>query len=190
MGPNFKRPAPPPVNSYTAQPITSTAGTTNVAGGEAQRFVEGLEIPGQWWALFHSEPLNELIKRSLTNNPDLKAAQAALLVAQENLRAQRGAFYPNVCRIFRRQPPEAVRVSRADAQRQCVSNTIYSRRKSACPIARCFRPEPANGRVLQGAGTKRAFPNDRDVSDARAPMWWWRRFRRRRCGRRLKRHAS
>jgi NodT family efflux transporter outer membrane factor (OMF) lipoprotein len=46
--------------------------------------------------LFHSEPLNELIQRSLTNNPDLKAAQAALLVARENHRAQRGAYYPHV----------------------------------------------------------------------------------------------
>jgi len=100
VGPNFKRPAAPAVKSYTALPIESTAGTTNVAGGEAQRFVAGLEIPGQWWALFHSEPLNELIQRSLTNNPDLKAAQAALLVAQENVKAQRGVFFPSVSGSF------------------------------------------------------------------------------------------
>jgi len=96
VGPNFKRPAPPPVKNYSSQPLTSTPGTTNVAGGEVQHFVEGLEIPGQWWALFHSEPLDDLIKRSLTNNPDLKAAQAALIVATENLRAQRGAYYPHI----------------------------------------------------------------------------------------------
>jgi len=72
------------------------ASTPNLAGGEAQRFVEGLEIPGKWWALFHSQPLNDLIERSLTNNPDLQAAQAALKVARENVRAQRGAFYPSV----------------------------------------------------------------------------------------------
>jgi NodT family efflux transporter outer membrane factor (OMF) lipoprotein len=46
--------------------------------------------------LFHSEPLNGLIKRSLTNNPDLKAAQAALVVARENVLAQRGAYYPHI----------------------------------------------------------------------------------------------
>jgi len=50
--------------------------------------------------LFHSEPLNALIKRSLTNNPDLKAAQAALMVAQENLKAQRGAYLPSVSGSF------------------------------------------------------------------------------------------
>jgi NodT family efflux transporter outer membrane factor (OMF) lipoprotein len=96
VGPNFKRPAPPPVKNYTGQPLGSTPGTTNVAGGEVQHFVEGLEIPGKWWALFHSEPLNELINRSLTNNPDLQAAQAALIVATENLRAQRGAYFPHL----------------------------------------------------------------------------------------------
>jgi NodT family efflux transporter outer membrane factor (OMF) lipoprotein len=96
VGPNFKRPAPPIGKNYTGQPLRSAPGTPNVAGGEAQRFVEGLAIPEQWWALFHSEPLNELIKRALTNNPDLKAAQAALIVAMENLRAQRGVYFPHV----------------------------------------------------------------------------------------------
>ena len=100
VGPDFKRPAPPPAKNYTVQPLRSIPATTNVAGGEAQHFVEGLEIPGQWWALFHSEPLNELIMRSLTNNPDLKAAQAALMAATENLRAQRGAYFPHVDASF------------------------------------------------------------------------------------------
>ena len=100
VGPNFKRPAAPPVNSYTAGPLETTASTPNVAGGEAQRFVDGLEIPGKWWALFHSKPLNELIERSITNNPDLQAAQAALKVARENMLAQRGAFFPSITGSF------------------------------------------------------------------------------------------
>jgi NodT family efflux transporter outer membrane factor (OMF) lipoprotein len=37
-----------------------------------------------------------LIERSLKTNPDLKAAQAVLLVATENRLAQRGAYYPGV----------------------------------------------------------------------------------------------
>ncbi|HEY3860443.1 MAG TPA: efflux transporter outer membrane subunit [Verrucomicrobiae bacterium] len=100
VGPNFKRPAAPAATNYVDSPLKSTPSATNVAGGESQRFVEGLNIPGQWWALFHSEPLNELIQRSLTNNPDLKAAQEALVVAQENLRAQRGVYYPNLSGSF------------------------------------------------------------------------------------------
>jgi NodT family efflux transporter outer membrane factor (OMF) lipoprotein len=62
--------------------------------------VEGRDIPGEWWALFHSKPLNDLIERSLKANPDLKAAQAALTVARENVLAQRGYYYPNVTGSF------------------------------------------------------------------------------------------
>ena len=100
VGPNFKKPAPPDVRGYTAAPLSTTVGTTNIAGGGPQRFAEGLDIPGEWWKLFHSKPLNALIERSLTNNPDLKAAQAALTVARENVLAQKGTFYPSIAGSF------------------------------------------------------------------------------------------
>ena len=95
VGPNFKKPTLPPVTRYTPAPLTPTGSVTNLTGGAEQRFVPGLDISGEWWTLFHSRPLNDLIERSLTNNPDLKAAQAALTVARENLIAQRGAFWPS-----------------------------------------------------------------------------------------------
>jgi NodT family efflux transporter outer membrane factor (OMF) lipoprotein len=100
VGPNFKRPAAPAVSDYTASPLATTVASTNVAGGDAQRFAKGADIAGDWWILFHSQPLNELIEQSLTNNPDLKAAQAALLVARENVLAQRGTFFPNISAGF------------------------------------------------------------------------------------------
>jgi NodT family efflux transporter outer membrane factor (OMF) lipoprotein len=100
VGPNFKKPAPPDVGGYTPTPISTTSSTANVTGGEAQHLVEGRDIPGEWWALFHSKPLNDLIECSLKANPDLKAAQAALLVARENMLAQRGFYYPSVTGSF------------------------------------------------------------------------------------------
>src|SRR5271169_1913201 len=96
VGPNFKRPAAPANGGYTPAPPPPTSSTPNVAGGEAQSFLQGGDISGEWWTLFHSKPLNDLIERSLKANPDLKAAQAALLVARENVLAQRGAYYPSV----------------------------------------------------------------------------------------------
>ncbi len=96
VGPNFKKPASPDVGGYTPTPITSTSATPNVVGGEAQTIVDGKDIPGEWWGLFHSQPLDDLIERALKANPDLKAAQAALLVARENVLAQRGFYYPSV----------------------------------------------------------------------------------------------
>jgi outer membrane protein TolC len=91
VGPDFKTPAPPAVSAYVDHPLAATASAPDVEGGEAQRFVGGADIAGDWWTLFHSPVLNQLIEQSLAANPDLKAAQAALAAAQENTLAQRGA---------------------------------------------------------------------------------------------------
>ncbi|WP_255523496.1 efflux transporter outer membrane subunit [Rhodanobacter sp. DHB23] len=96
VGPNFKAPAPPAVSGYTPHPVVATAATPGVAGGSAQHFEAGADIPGEWWTLFHSAPLDALIRQALAHNPDLKAAQAALRVAHEDMLAQRGAFLPSV----------------------------------------------------------------------------------------------
>jgi NodT family efflux transporter outer membrane factor (OMF) lipoprotein len=96
VGPDFKRPASPQVKGYTPEPLPAQTAAANTIAGDAQRFVQDMEIPAQWWALFHSQPLNTLVEQSLKANPGLQAAQAALRVAQENLRAQRGVFYPAV----------------------------------------------------------------------------------------------
>jgi NodT family efflux transporter outer membrane factor (OMF) lipoprotein len=100
VGPNYKRPAAPNVPGYTPSLPSATSSSPGVNGGEAQTFASGSDIPGDWWAIFHSKPLNDLIERSLKNNPDLKSAQAALLVARENTLAQRGAYYPQVSGSF------------------------------------------------------------------------------------------
>ena len=100
VGPDYKQPAAPQVKSYTPEPLSVTSSTTNVTGGETQRFVEGKDISGEWWELFHSKPLNDLIRRSLTNNPSIKSAQAALTAARESLVAQRGAYYPSASAGF------------------------------------------------------------------------------------------
>ena len=94
-----------------AEPLPAETASADVAGGAAQRFVQGLDIPGQWWALFHSEALNTLVDEALKANPDLQAAQAALRVAQENVAAQQGFYYPSVSGNFsasRQKNPTAV----------------------------------------------------------------------------------
>jgi NodT family efflux transporter outer membrane factor (OMF) lipoprotein len=96
VGPDFLRPAAPAVTRYTQTPLPSTASAANLTGGEAQRFVDGQDIPAGWWELFQSPPLNALVERALKANPDLKAAEAALTVAHENMLAQRGAYFPTV----------------------------------------------------------------------------------------------
>jgi NodT family efflux transporter outer membrane factor (OMF) lipoprotein len=96
VGPDFERPAAPEAAGYTLEPLARQTSSTDVTGGQAQHFVQGLDIPGQWWTLFHSKALNALIEQALRNNPTLPAAQAALGKAWENVYAAQGAFFPTV----------------------------------------------------------------------------------------------
>ena len=96
LGPDFAPPSAPDVPGYTPERLGPTTASAPTAGGEAQRFVKDLDLPGQWWTLFHSRPLNALVERALASNQDLKAAQAALRVARENVRAQQGLLWPQV----------------------------------------------------------------------------------------------
>jgi NodT family efflux transporter outer membrane factor (OMF) lipoprotein len=95
VGPDFKRPSAPDVDGYTSAPLVQQTASSDVGGGEAQRFVQGLDIPGQWWTLFHSSALNTLIEEALKNNPTLPAAEATLRQAWENVYAEQGAFFPS-----------------------------------------------------------------------------------------------
>jgi NodT family efflux transporter outer membrane factor (OMF) lipoprotein len=95
VGPDFKRPAAPDVSGYSAHPVSVTASSPGVAGA-AQRLDPGAEVPADWWTLFQSKPLNDLVAQALANNHDLKAAQAALRAARENVLARRGVSYPTV----------------------------------------------------------------------------------------------
>jgi NodT family efflux transporter outer membrane factor (OMF) lipoprotein len=96
VGPNFQRPNTPSVDRYTPQPLPAQTTSINIKGGQTQRFLQDMDIPGQWWTLFHSKPLNDLVEQALKANPDLEAAQAALRVAWENVYAQQGAFFPSI----------------------------------------------------------------------------------------------
>ncbi len=93
--PDFKRPAAPAAAGYAPAPIQETV-SSQVPQGEAQKFDPAKDIPYQWWTLFQSPQLDELIKRAFQTNPDIEAAQAALRQAQEYAAAQQGFFYPTV----------------------------------------------------------------------------------------------
>ena len=45
VGPDFRRPAPPAVSSYTADALPGETVESKVAGGGTQRFVSGEDIP-------------------------------------------------------------------------------------------------------------------------------------------------
>lgn len=96
VGPDFHSPAPPLTNRYTDIPVAQQTVSAPTPGGESQIIHYGQAIPAQWWVLFHSTPLNCLIAQGIERNPNLLAAQAALRVAGQNLRAGEGALFPSI----------------------------------------------------------------------------------------------
>ncbi len=98
VGPNFQTPPPPGVTGYLSNDrAPDVAGGTGAPG---QRLAQGSDIPGEWWELFRSRHLNELIEQGIIHNAELQAAEAAVLVAQANALAQRGALFPTVTANF------------------------------------------------------------------------------------------
>lgn len=93
VGPDFERPRAPATASITATPLPDeTVGAPGI-GGAPQRLISGGEISAEWWDLFHSPALDQVIRQAMRDNPTLAAAQAALRNARENLRAREGTVY-------------------------------------------------------------------------------------------------
>ncbi len=98
VGPDFKRPAVPAVNDYTAQSLPSkTATAPGTSMGGAQRFVTGQAVSATWWKNFGSAKLDTYIEQALHSSPSLESAQATLRQAQQTYAAQAGSsLYPQV----------------------------------------------------------------------------------------------
>jgi NodT family efflux transporter outer membrane factor (OMF) lipoprotein len=96
VGPDFAVPPAPEAAGYTPEGQLAATTSVDIAGGTAQRFDTGRDIPGEWWKVFHSKELDGLIVEALQANPSLQAAQAALWQAKENLYAQEGHLMPSL----------------------------------------------------------------------------------------------
>ena len=86
VGPRYQAPELPEAASsvgYTPEPLPQQTASAAATDGVAQRFALGQDIPEQWWTLYGSDALNQLIKQALSSSPNLAAAQAALRQAQE-----------------------------------------------------------------------------------------------------------
>ncbi len=94
VGPDFKKPPAPTADRYTPERLPAQLVSDRTPFNPTQSLQPDLDIPGEWWTLFHSQTLNSLIVRALAHNPDLQAAQAALRQARENVYAQEGSYFP------------------------------------------------------------------------------------------------
>ena len=107
-GPHYRAPHAQVGAGYAPTPLPEASASAQVHGGETQHFVAGRDIAFEWWELFQSPALDELIKKAFKANPTVAAAQAALAQAQELVYAQQGFFYPALSAEFQ---PERHKVS-------------------------------------------------------------------------------
>jgi len=121
VGPDFHSPAAPDNAGYTKGPLQPQTASTQVQGGEAQRFVPGGDLSGDWWSLFRSRPLNEMIDQALRANPDLQAAQAALREANEDAYAGQGSLFP---KLSANAQAERTRISGAEFGEPNLNETL------------------------------------------------------------------
>jgi outer membrane protein TolC len=96
VGPDFSAPSAPAVNAYRKAELPQATAAANAPSGDAQRSLQGADVPARWWTMFLSDALNRRVEQALAHSPSLASAQAALRQAQENASAARSAFFPAV----------------------------------------------------------------------------------------------
>jgi len=94
VGPDFQRPKGPDVERYTAADVADVP--TPVGRAVEQQVTSGAAVPAQWWAVFHSSALDDVVQRAIAGNQTLIAARATLAAAHEAIVQARAAFYPQL----------------------------------------------------------------------------------------------
>jgi len=85
VGPDYKRPDVVPASTSS---FTRDASAVETAKPST--------IDQDWWKAYGSPQLNDLVELALKNNLNIEAASANLRVAQQNVIAQQGFFFPQV----------------------------------------------------------------------------------------------
>jgi NodT family efflux transporter outer membrane factor (OMF) lipoprotein len=94
VGPDFHRPKAPDGSGYLHP--SSDAAPVQTEAQDVQNVSPGAELAGEWWQLFHSVQLDEVVRTSIAASPTLVAANATLAEAREEVTVARAAFLPGV----------------------------------------------------------------------------------------------
>lgn len=97
QGPNLFSPKPPEETGYTAPdaavPPPDAPGLKSHA---AQRIAIGAKVKADWWTLFHSQPLDGVMREAFRDSPTIQQATATLAQGRELTVAAAGALLPQV----------------------------------------------------------------------------------------------
>jgi NodT family efflux transporter outer membrane factor (OMF) lipoprotein len=93
VGPDFQRPAKPTSQHYDVDAEQRLAGA-GAASGQHVDFDK--KIDGDWWQVFGSAKLDQVMQQAIAGNLDLDAADATIAQADEAVAATGGALLPQV----------------------------------------------------------------------------------------------
>ena len=96
VGPDFRSPTLEDEAAYRSDPLPAATAAANLPTGDAQRFLEGENVPERWWTTFGNAELNRRVEQALAHSPTVASAQAALRQARENAGISRGALLPSL----------------------------------------------------------------------------------------------
>ena len=159
----------PDVSGYTATAARRPPRPRpDVTGGEAQRFASGGDIAGDWWTLFHSKPLNDLIEQSLDEQSRSQGGAGGACAWRARMSWRSAALiYPSVTAGFRASRQQQSRRAGAGAQQQRLSIQSLHAAAQRFLCARCLRPEPPHRGVAARRRNEAArYPDDRDLHHA------------------------
>jgi NodT family efflux transporter outer membrane factor (OMF) lipoprotein len=85
VGPNFHEPPTPSVTRYSMVGDDANIGPTQAAVGD--------KVVSEWWTLFHSPALDQLVRQAVAGNPTLAEARARLEASREAVKAEDGRLF-------------------------------------------------------------------------------------------------
>jgi len=87
VGPDYKTPETPASSSYLSEQDAMT---------KEQHIALGKRMEAEWWTLFASKPLSDVVTRAVADNYDLAAARETQAQAEEAVKAQAGGLLPQL----------------------------------------------------------------------------------------------
>jgi NodT family efflux transporter outer membrane factor (OMF) lipoprotein len=147
LGPDFTAPAAPSAARYTAPDEGAPAG---------QAVALGAKVSGNWWALFKSPELDQLVRQAVAASPTLEAAKARLASARSDVAAASGGLYPQVN-------------AGASATREKINTSGFGLRPSVFPLPPNFNVFQVGPSVSYDldifGGTKRGIERQNALAD-------------------------
>ncbi|HEY2662300.1 MAG TPA: efflux transporter outer membrane subunit [Caulobacteraceae bacterium] len=95
VGPNYAPPKAPVASGYTAADDDANPGPSQAAVGD--------KVVAEWWSLFHSPALDQLVREAIANNRSLAEARARLAQSRAEIDEQSGLLTADLSSTVKRE---------------------------------------------------------------------------------------